>query len=71
MLGNKGLCLECKRARCAICREEGERQGAAVVLQTLVPNARQIFRLLAEAQLDASEGGGKDILVRQLSVLQT
>jgi hypothetical protein len=33
-------------------REERVVRGAATVLSTLVPNARQIFRVLAEAQLE-------------------
>ena len=54
---------------CFAGRGDGERQGAAVVLQTLVPNARQIFKSLAEFQLntdDASGGFGREtrILIR-------
>ena len=36
---------------CARCRETVRSSNAAVVLQTLVPQAREIFRLLAQAQL--------------------
>ena len=44
------------------CREAVRSSNAAVVLQTLVPQAREIFKLLAQAQLseqaeeDGSEG---------------
>ena len=40
--------------------------NAAVVLRTLVPQAREIFRLLAQAQLapDADEEGCEGVLLR-------
>jgi hypothetical protein len=39
-------------------REERQAAGAATVLRTLVPNARAIFRLLADFQLAEAEDGG-------------
>lgn len=36
-------------------RAERMMRGASTVLQTLVPNARQIFKVLAEAQLEDDE----------------
>ena len=43
------------------CREAVRSSNAAVVLQTLVPQAREIFKLLAQAQLSeqAEEDGGE------------
>ena len=32
-------------------------QGAAIVLRTLVPNARRIFQILAEQQMQDPENG--------------
>lgn len=38
-------------------REESSMQGAAIVLRTLVPNARRIFQILAEQQMQDPENG--------------
>ena len=40
-------------------------QTATVVLQTLVPNARRIFRLLAENQLEGEAESGKPRLCHE------
>ena len=39
-------------------RIETQRVGALVVLQTLVPNAREIFKILAHNQLGIEEEPG-------------
>ena len=40
-----------------LCRAEAEQQGTAMVLHTLVPQARKVFKELAEHQLLADEQG--------------
>ena len=56
---------EAHAAHCARCREAVRSSNAAVVLRTLVPQAREIFRLLAQAQLvpDADEEGCEGVLL--------
>ena len=47
----------------ACCREAIISSNAAVVLQTLVPQAREIFKLLAQAQLsgESEEEGSEGV----------
>jgi len=47
----------------ACCREAVRSSNAAVVLQTLVPQAREIFKLLAQAQLsgESEEEGSEGV----------
>lgn len=40
-----------------IYREESTMQGAAIVLRTLVPNARRIFSIIAEQQIQDPDQG--------------
>ena len=42
---------------CEFCREESTMQGAAIVLRTLVPNARRIFSIIADQQMQEPEQG--------------
>lgn len=42
---------------CAGRRQEAERRGATVVLQTLTQNAREVFLLIARNQLEHSDVG--------------
>ena len=48
----------------APCREECTRESAAVVLSSLSHNAREVFRVVADAQLDP--GGAKGISFERL-----
>jgi hypothetical protein len=42
---------------CEFCREESTMQGAAIVLRTLVPNARRVFSIIADQQMQEPEQG--------------
>lgn len=49
------------------CREESSMQGAAIVLRTLVPNARRIFGIIAEQQIQDPEQGETNEHLLQLA----
>lgn len=46
-------------------------QGAAIVLRTLVPNARRIFQILAEQQMQDPENGVQNSSYRVHCTLAT
>ena len=50
------------------CRAENQRMGALVVLQTLVPNAREIFKILAQDRLASEEDVGKFVCISNFSL---
>ena len=60
------------RLRKLLCREAVRSSNAAVVLQTLVPQAREIFKLLAQAQLsEQAEEDGSEGLASSLAMPHT